>query len=180
MAAFFAVFIWLSVQGVRWQLYRKCVILFKSLLFEARYSTSNSITIDSNGYHPSISFRSSKHWIVVVYLAYHRHMSTKFPAPSHPSSNGMTLVSDDPSYWPVINSLRIGSYVIGSWRAVRVRRWRLNLTLIVVFQLPLVLEWYMIGVSITTSENCWFLTSIPALTFGQEVCWYYDRGQPSC
>ncbi|KAG2126236.1 hypothetical protein DEU56DRAFT_983012 [Suillus clintonianus] len=39
-------------------------------------------------------------------------MSTKFPAPSHPSSDSMTLVSDDPSYWPLINSFRIDSYFI--------------------------------------------------------------------
>ncbi|KAG2139679.1 hypothetical protein DEU56DRAFT_942325 [Suillus clintonianus] len=39
-------------------------------------------------------------------------MSTKFPAPSHPSSNSMTLVSDDPSYWPLINAWRISSYFV--------------------------------------------------------------------
>ncbi|KAG2144299.1 hypothetical protein DEU56DRAFT_910649 [Suillus clintonianus] len=39
-------------------------------------------------------------------------MSTKFPAPSHPSSNSMTIVSDDPSYWPLINSRRIASYFV--------------------------------------------------------------------
>ncbi|KAG2139738.1 hypothetical protein DEU56DRAFT_912002 [Suillus clintonianus] len=39
-------------------------------------------------------------------------MSTKFPAPSHPSSNSMTLVSDDPSWWPLINAWRISSYFI--------------------------------------------------------------------
>ncbi|KAG1788655.1 uncharacterized protein HD556DRAFT_847995 [Suillus plorans] len=37
-------------------------------------------------------------------------MSTTFTAPLHPSSNNMTIVSDDPSWWPFINSSRIASY----------------------------------------------------------------------
>ncbi|KAG2157249.1 hypothetical protein DEU56DRAFT_905912 [Suillus clintonianus] len=37
-------------------------------------------------------------------------MSTKFPTPSHPSSNSMVLVLDDPSWWPVINAWRFSSY----------------------------------------------------------------------
>ncbi|KAG2158736.1 uncharacterized protein EDB93DRAFT_1245969 [Suillus bovinus] len=37
-------------------------------------------------------------------------MATQFTAPLHPSPSNMTLVSDDPSWWPLINSNRIASY----------------------------------------------------------------------
>ncbi|KAG0702503.1 hypothetical protein DFH29DRAFT_1079487 [Suillus ampliporus] len=36
-------------------------------------------------------------------------MSTKFATRSHPSFNSMTLVSNDPSWWPLINVVRISS-----------------------------------------------------------------------
>ncbi|KAG2111442.1 hypothetical protein DEU56DRAFT_920015 [Suillus clintonianus] len=50
-------------------------------------------------------------------------MSTKFPAPSHSSSNSMTLVSDDPSYWPFINAWRIGSYFVVGAGVIVVYDW---------------------------------------------------------
>jgi hypothetical protein len=45
------------------------------------------------------------------------------PAPSLPSSNSMTLVSNDPSWWPVINGSFIFSYFLGSWRIGRMMNW---------------------------------------------------------
>ncbi|KAG1766837.1 hypothetical protein EV702DRAFT_784318 [Suillus placidus] len=42
-----------------------------------------------------------------------RCISTKFPPPrSLSSSNSMTLVSNDPSWWPIINATLIGSYFL--------------------------------------------------------------------
>jgi hypothetical protein len=48
-------------------------------------------------------------------LSFQRHTFTKFAAPSH-SSSSMTVVSDDPSWWPWIISWRISSYYVGSWQ----------------------------------------------------------------
>jgi hypothetical protein len=42
-----------------------------------------------------------------------------FPIHSLPSSNSMTLVSNDPSWWPLINASFVGSYFTGSFRASR-------------------------------------------------------------
>lgn len=45
---------------------------------------------------------------------YHFHIPIKFPSYPHSFSNNMTLVSDDPSLWPSIDSYRVASYFIGS------------------------------------------------------------------
>jgi hypothetical protein len=64
----------------------------------------------------------------------HKHncsMSPKFPR-LLPSSNNMTLVSNDPSWWPLINADFVASYVAGPWRARRMMTVMDRLTLSVV------------------------------------------------
>lgn len=83
----------------------------------------------------------------------------------------MTLVSDDPSWWPTINFVTIQSYFIGSWRANDITQ-----SLTVFAQLHPVLWLYMIGVCkiifIRAKNNTdAHLLFSPALTFEQEVGW---------
>ncbi|KAG2133241.1 uncharacterized protein EDB93DRAFT_1308513 [Suillus bovinus] len=51
--------------------------------------------------------------------------SPSSPIRSHPSFNSMTLVSNDPSWWPVINANLIGSYFIVASCAVVIYDWGL-------------------------------------------------------
>jgi len=83
----------------------------------------------------------------------------------------MIIVSDDPSWWPVINFVTIQSYFLGSWRANGQTQ---SLT---VFAQLHPLPWlYMIGVCkitlIRVKRKYWcHLSFSPVLTFGQEVGW---------
>jgi hypothetical protein len=95
--------------------------------------------------HPSILFWWFRLWIVVYMPSpqvYQVHLS---PVP--PFSTKMTIVSNDPTWWPTINSYRFSSYAIGSLRAVGCWSWCLDLTLTAVSQLPPLSWWCMIGVS---------------------------------
>ncbi|KAG0696689.1 hypothetical protein DFH29DRAFT_192377 [Suillus ampliporus] len=47
-----------------------------------------------------------------IYYELPRHTSTKFATHSHPSFNSMTLISNDPSWLPVINANRTISYFV--------------------------------------------------------------------
>jgi hypothetical protein len=63
----------------------------------------------------------------------------------------MTLVSNDPGWWPTINSNRVASYFMGTWRLAQMIY--LDLTLAAVPQLPAVLEYCMISVSNIVFKN---------------------------
>jgi hypothetical protein len=39
---------------------------------------------------------------------------TKFIVHPHPFSTNMTIISNDPTWWPVINFYRVSSYFAGS------------------------------------------------------------------
>lgn len=62
--------------------------------------------------HPSILFWRS----MVVYMP-SRYIYKVRPSPTPSFSTNMTIVSNDPTVWPVVNSYRISSYFAGSWRA---------------------------------------------------------------
>jgi hypothetical protein len=47
----------------------------------------------------------------------------------------MTVVSNDPSWWPLINAGRIASYFAGSWRVSHMMTLMTQLTLAAVLQL---------------------------------------------
>jgi len=98
-----------------------------------------------NGHHPSILFWWFRHWIVVYMPSPQVYQVYLSPIP--PFSTKMTIVSNDPTWWPTINSYRFSSYAIGSLRAVGCWSWCLDLTLTAVSQLPPLLWWCMIGVS---------------------------------
>jgi hypothetical protein len=51
-------------------------------------------------------------------LWYIKYECNRYTSPARPlsSSNSMTLASNDPSWWPIINVNIIISYFIGSWR----------------------------------------------------------------
>ncbi|KAG1775213.1 hypothetical protein EV702DRAFT_452387 [Suillus placidus] len=53
-------------------------------------------------------------------------VSTKFAVPSHPSSNSMTQVSDDPTWWPAINVALIYSYFAVASSAGVIYDWALT------------------------------------------------------
>ncbi|KAG2341825.1 hypothetical protein BDR05DRAFT_429286 [Suillus weaverae] len=53
-------------------------------------------------------------------------VSTKFAVPSHPSSNSMTQVSDDPTWWPAINMALIYSYFAVASSAGVIYDWALT------------------------------------------------------
>jgi len=88
------------------------------------------------------------------------HVFQVYLSPTPPFSTNMTIVSNDPTWWPAINSNRVFSYFLGSWRAVGCRSWCLNLTLTTVSQLAPLLQWHMIGVSTIILQDCWYPTII--------------------
>ncbi|KAG1766836.1 hypothetical protein EV702DRAFT_1148614 [Suillus placidus] len=61
-------------------------------------------------YYPYGTHFGYKRWY--IWHECHRHTSTKFAAHSPTSSNSMTIISNDPSWWPLINSHCISSYFI--------------------------------------------------------------------
>jgi len=98
-------------------------------------------------------------------IPYQCHTSTNLKFASYylyPFSNNlnMTIISNDPSWWPIINAYRLSSNFAGSWRAVGDWSLSLSLTLTVISQLPPSLDWRMIGVSMIISKDFWYLTSI--------------------
>jgi hypothetical protein len=75
----------------------------------------------------------------------------------------MTVVSNDPVYWPVLESYSLCSFFLGSCR-VRDDAGCI-LTFNVVSQLPPVPRWYTIGVSDTVFHNHWHPHDISSTQF---------------
>lgn len=72
-----------------------------------------------------------------------------------PIPDSMTLISNDPSWWPLINSSRIASYFAGSWRALLMMSWPNIFAVLQLLPLP---EWRTTGVSKAVLMNNWHST----------------------
>jgi len=92
----------------------------------------------------------------------------------------MTVVSNDPSNWPVISANRVYSYYTSSLKSLCIQVDG-DVSLHLCFsQLHLPLQWYMIGVSQAPTfpnEMIDYLRGLSTvLTFGQEVCYCHYQG----
>jgi hypothetical protein len=72
------------------------------------------------------TLRRCKRWIVVYQARMRSLRPPSSPACSLPPSKSMTLVSNDPSWWPLINVNIVSSYFAGSWEPATWRRWWLD------------------------------------------------------
>ncbi|KAG2359088.1 hypothetical protein BDR07DRAFT_238323 [Suillus spraguei] len=60
-------------------------------------------TFDHNGHHPLVSSWFFKRWAVV-------YMPSQYSHPHLHFSTNMTIVSNDPAWWPAVNAFRFSSY----------------------------------------------------------------------
>lgn len=170
----FLAFLWYTAWWSRWRSEKvHCGV--------SVFSQRNSFTINiymkhgAHGSHPwSLSvIQALQLWYIK--REYHCHISIKFASYPHPFSNNMTIVSDDPLWWPFIDSLRFISYFAGLWRAVVC--WtsndqsNLKCGFTVTSCVVVMYDWG----EHDNIQGLLILQFFSVLTFGQEVCWCYNR-----